>query len=256
MRRGLAARIGVGVFLTIVASACAPQATRPITQAASKAQVVYAAIGASETYGVGADDRYRQSWPQVFYNDALPPSAVLYNFGIPGATTAQALRDEVPAALADHPSVVTVWLNVNDLIQGVPASTYAQQLQQLIHALRQNGRGRVLVANTPDISQLPAYRACLPNAPAGGPACPIPPTFVPSPAAVATAVDGYNAAIARVAEQEGATLVDLHLSGALIDQHPDWFSSDGFHPNGQGYAVIAALFEAAYRQKGQPASTS
>lgn len=250
MRRGVSVRIGACVFLTIVASACTSQATHAVTHAASAPQVIYAAVGASETYGVGADDRYRQSWPQVFYNEALPGSAVLYNFGIPGATTAQALRDEVPAALAVHPSVVTVWLNVNDLIQGVPASSYAQQLQQLIHALRQNGRGRVLVANTPDVSRLPAYRACLPDAPAGGPACPIPPTFVPYPAAVATAVDGYNAAIARVAEQEGATLVDLHLSAAIIDQHPNWFSADGFHPNGQGYAVIAGLFEAAYRHKG------
>lgn len=250
MRLGVSVRVGACAFATIVASACAPEATHPVTQAASEPQVIYAAVGASETYGVGADDRYRQSWPQVFYNEALPASAVLYNFGIPGATTAQALRDEVPAALGVHPSVVTVWLNVNDLIQGVPAPTYAQQLDQLVHALRQNGHGRVLVANTPDIGHLPAYRACLPDAPARGPACQIPSTFVPSPPAVAAAVDGYNAAIARVAAQEGATLVDLHLSGVLIDQHPDWFSADGFHPNGQGYAVIAGLFEAAYLQKG------
>jgi lysophospholipase L1-like esterase len=249
MMHGLAPRLGACLLLAVVASACATQATGSVTAPATPPPLVYAAIGASETYGVGADDRYRQSWPQVFYNDALPASAVLYNFGIPGASTAQALRDEVPAAVAVHPSVVTVWLNVNDLIQGVPASTYGQQLQQLIHALRQSGHGRVLVANTPDISQLPAYRACLPNAPAGAPACPIPVGLIPSPEKVVTAVNGYNAAIARVANLEGATLVDLHLSGALINLHPDWFSADGFHPNGKGYAVIAGLYEAAYRHQ-------
>jgi len=246
MTRRLMTRLGAGLLL-VVMSACTTQATSSPPPASTPPHIVYAAIGASETYGIGADDRYRQAWPQVFYNDALPASAVLYNFGIPGATTAQALRDEVPAALTVHPTVVTVWLNVNDLIQGVPPATYVQQLQQLIHALRQNGRGRVLVANTPDVSQLPAYRACLPNPPAGAPACPIPTSVLPSPAKVTAAVAAYNAAIARVVTLEGATLVDLHLSGTIITQHPNWFSSDGFHPNSQGYAVIAGLFEAAYR---------
>jgi lysophospholipase L1-like esterase len=249
MTHGLAPRLGACLLLAVLVSACATQATGSVTQPATPPQVIYAAIGASETYGVGAEDRYRQSWPQVFYNDVLPASAVFYNFGIPGASTAEALRDEVPAALAVRPDVVTVWLNVNDLIQGVSAQTYAAQLQQLVQALRRGGKARVLIANTPDISQLPAYRACLPNPPAGAPACPIPIALVPSPDKAAAAVDAYNAAIARVAKQEAATLVDLHLSGALINLHPDWFSSDGFHPNGQGYAVIAGLFEAAYRHK-------
>src|SRR6202035_5279383 len=161
----------------------------------SPARIVYAASGASETIGVAADDRSRQAWPRVFSNDVLPRSAVLYNFGIPGATTAQALHDEVPAAMAVHPTVVTVWLNVNDLIRGVSAADYEAQLGQLLHTLRRGGQTQVLVANTPDLGQLPAYRACLPNAPAGGPACLIPDGLVPTPQAIAAAIDAYNAAI-------------------------------------------------------------
>jgi lysophospholipase L1-like esterase len=236
----------LGVALTLSACSTTPVVgVRPSSSA--PASVVYAAIGASETYGIGASDRYRQAWPQVFFNDVLPRSAVLYNFGIPGATTAQALQDEVPAALAVHPTVVTVWLNVNDLIRGVSAADYAAQLRQLLHSLRAGGHTQVLVANTPDLGQLPAYRACLPNAPAGGPACLIPGALVPTPRAVAALVDAYNAAVSQAAKQEGATVVDLHLNGAQISQHPDWISADGFHPNAQGYAAIAKLFEDAYR---------
>jgi lysophospholipase L1-like esterase len=192
----------------------------------------------------------RQAWPQVFTDDVLPRSAVLHNFGIPGATTAQALHDEVPAALAVHPTVVTVWLNVNDLINGVAAQDYEGQLRQVLHALRRGGQTRVLVANTPDLAQLPAYRACLPDAPASGPACVIPPAFVPTPEAVAAAVAGYNAAITHATTQEGATIVDLHLTGDQIIQHPEWISADGFHPSSQGYAVIAKQFEEAYSRVG------
>lgn len=247
LRAGRIAASLLGTALTLSACATAPVVTvRP--RASASAPVVYAAIGASETYGIGATDRYRQAWPQVFFNDVLPPSTVLYNFGIPGATTAQALLDEVPAAVAVQPTVVTVWLNVNDLIRGVSAADYKGQLQQLLHTLRRGGQTRVLVANTPDLGQLPAYRACLPNAPTSGPACLIPDGLLPTPQAVAATVDTYNAAIGQAAKQEGATLVDLHLNGAQINQHPEWLSADGFHPSGQGYAVIARLFEDAYRR--------
>ena len=250
MRGVLALRVAAGLAvaaLTLSACATTPATgARPATSAS--ASVVYAAIGASETYGIGATDRYRQAWPQVFYNDVLPKSAVLYNFGIPGATTAQALHDEVPAAVAVHPTVATVWLNVNDLISGVTALDYEAQLRQVLRALRRGGQARVLVANTPDLAQLPAYRACLPNAPAGGPTCLIPAGLMPTPQAVAAAVAAYNAAITEAVNLEGASLVDLHLSGTEISQHPEWISGDGFHPNGQGYAVIAKLFEDAYRR--------
>jgi lysophospholipase L1-like esterase len=250
MKRWRASRVGL-VLAALTLSACA---TTPTTGAhpspSAEAPVVYAAIGASETYGIGAADRYRQAWPQVFYNDVLPRSAALYNFGIPGATTVRALQDEVPAAVAVHPTVVTVWLNVNDLISGVTPQDYEAQLRQVLHALRRDGQARVLVANTPDLAQLPAYRACLPNAPAGGPACLIPAEFMPTPQAVAGAVAAYNAAVSDAANKEGATLVDLHLDGTQISQHPEWISADGFHPSTQGYAVIAKQFEDAYRRAG------
>ena len=252
MRGLLAARVVTTLVLaTLTLSACGatPTAgTRPSPSA--PARVVYAAIGASETFGVGTDDPSRQAWPRVFSNDVLPRSAVLYNFGIPGATTAQALHDEVPAAVAVHPTVVTVWLNVNDLISGVAAPAYEAQLRQVLRTLRRGGQARVLVANTPDLAQLPAYRACLPNAPAGGPTCVIPDAFLPTPQAVGSAVAAYNAAITEASNLEGATLVDLHLNDSQISQHPEWISADGFHPSAQGYAVIAKQFEDAYRRLG------
>src|SRR2546427_5443882 len=175
MRRLLAARSIASLMLVgLTLSACgaiANTGTHPSLSAPTR--VVYAAIGASETYGIGAGNP-RQAWPQVFTDDALPRSAVLHNFGIPGATTAQALHDEVPAALAVHPTVVTVWLNVNDLINGVATLDYEAQLRQVLRALRRGGQARVLVANTPDLAQLPAYPACLPQPPTRGPTRPIP----------------------------------------------------------------------------------
>src|SRR3989441_7820275 len=193
MRRLLAARLIAGLmFAGLTFSACGASATSRVGPSPSPpTRVVYAAIGASETYGIGAGNP-RQAWPQVFTDDVLPRSAVLHNFGIPGATTAQALLDEVPAALAVHPTVVTVWLNVNDLINGVAAPDYESQLRQVLRALRRSGQALGLVANTPDLAQLPAYRACLPAAPAGGPPRPIPPGLLPPPPAGAAPGRDHN----------------------------------------------------------------
>src|SRR5881398_2825866 len=198
MRRLLEARSIAGLALAgLTLSACGAIANTGAPSPSAPTPVVYAAIGASETYGIGAGDP-RQAWPQVFSDDVLPRSAVLHNFGIPGATTALAL----------HPTVVTVWLNVNDLINGVSAQDYEAQLRQVLRALRRGGQARVLVANTPDLAQLPAYRACLPNAPTGGPKCLIPAGLMPTPQAVAAAVAVYNGAISDAATKEEATLVD------------------------------------------------
>jgi len=130
------------------------------------------------------------------------------------------------------------------------AQDYEAELRQVLRALRRGGQARVLVANTPDLAQLPAYRACLPNAPMAGPTCLIPAGLMPTPQAVAAAVAGYNAAISDAAQKEGATLVDLNLNDGQIAQHPEWISADGFHPSSQGYAVIAKQFEGAYRRVG------
>jgi lysophospholipase L1-like esterase len=243
----MAKPITAGLLFGWLLTACTSAATSSTLKSDAQPAIVYAAIGASETYGTGADDRYRQAWPQVFYNDALPPSAVLYNLGIPGVTAAQAAKDELPSALNVKANLVTVWLNVNDLVQGVPPATYRSELRHILHALRRGGAARVLVANVPDLRQLPAFKACLPNAAAAGPACPMPAGLIPSAQTVVDLINAYNAVIAEAVEDEGATLVDLYIGDAVIAQHPDWISSDGFHPNAAGYVAIARAFEDAYR---------
>ena len=223
------------------APAAAPRgpASTPVPTPAA-ATIVYAAVGASETAGIGAQDPRSQAWPMVFYQTALPRTAVMYSFGVPYETTQAALTGELPAALTVQPTLVTVWLNVDDLVAGVSSADYETRLDQLVHALRRGGAARVLVANTPYLDHLPLYLKCL----SGAAGCPFTGP-VPGPADLDAAVDAYNAAIARVVQREGATLVDLHSEGEVPDQHPDWVSSDGFHPDAAGYAQVAAHFAAA-----------
>jgi lysophospholipase L1-like esterase len=208
---------------------------------------VYVALGASETVGTGLNDQalqLRDSWPQLFFNEALSRASTYYNFAVPGITTADALQSELPQALAVHPTVATVYFTVDDLAQGVSPADYEADLDRMVRALRQGGRTVVLVGNAPHISSLPAYRACVAHASA----CPLgSDVTVPPPGAVDAAVDAYDAAIARVVAKEGAVLVDVAAHGGQITSDPQYVASDGLHPSAQGNAALAALFLSAYR---------
>jgi acyl-CoA thioesterase I len=210
--------------------------------------VVYAAVGASETAGVGTADPFRDAWPRVLWR-TLPLGSALYDLGVPGSTTEQALAEQVPQAVAVRPDVVTVWLNVNDLIAGVPPARYGAELEELVHRLRRDGATTVLVADTPRLDTLPLYRACRAAdgvyTPEGGPAVrcrlDVVPPF-PPPRVVRARVAAYDREIARVVAAEGAVLVDLHALGDVATEHPTWISPDGFHPSTRGAAAVADLF--------------
>jgi acyl-CoA thioesterase I len=238
----LAAALAAAVACTAPA-ASAPRSPTP-APTPSGAQPVYVAIGASETVGIGTQDPARESWPQQLYQ-RLPATTVYYNFGIPSETTAAAMRDEVPPALAVQPTLVTVWLNVDDLVAGVSPADYEAQLDGLVAAVRRGGAARVLVANTPRLDRLPAYAACRPSPPPGSPRCPLNGIVLPPADQLDALIQAYNAAIARVVQRQGAVLVDLYGAGAVSDQHPEYVSADGFHPSAQGAAAIAGAFAGA-----------
>jgi len=177
---------------------------------------------------------------------------------VSGSTVAAALAGQVPDAVALSPDVVTVWLNVNDILHGVTPVSYEADLTKLVTALRRGGATKVLVATTPPLDDLPAYRACLPGATATATQrapCPVSGALagaLPAPATLNAVVDAYNAAIARVAAAVGAVLVDLHAAGLTARQNgteASLVSSDGFHPSDAGHALVAKTFAAAYAGK-------
>jgi lysophospholipase L1-like esterase len=193
----------------------------------------YVAVGASETVGFGLANPEQQAWPRVFLRTALPPDTQFTSLGISGSTVATALRQQVPKALALDPTLVTVWLNVNDLAKFVSVETYESQLRDLVHRLRRDGRATVLVANTPALDALPSVAR-----------------FGINPSLVTNAVATYNTAIERVVREEGAVLVDLHAASQAARSagaEASFIGPDGFHPSAAGHEAAAAAFAEAYR---------
>lgn len=237
-RSGVLVTLALVIALTGLLAGCSSathKAARTTTQPGAASQptanpyaVTYVAIGASDAFGVGTDDPRQDNWPNVLAGELgyLRAKVHLVNLGIPGITVSGAQSAELPVALDARPDVVTVWLAVNDLADNVPLATYTSQLDALLATLRAQTHARVYVGNLPDLTQLPYFA----NA---------------DQTALRETVMAWNAAIARVVQRDGATLVDLHAYGDVLAQNPQFLAPDGLHPSTLGAQELAAVFARA-----------
>lgn len=193
--------------------------------------VVYVAIGASDAVGVGASDPNTQGYVPILIS-RLPKYSQALNLGVDGYTLHEALQNELPRAIADHPTLITVWLVGNDFKSCVPLRQYAADLDTFLGQLQARTTAHVFVANAPDFSQLPFFQLGA----QGGGSC----VVGQSPAAVRALVQQWDAVINPLVAKHGDVLVDLFNSD--LAAHPELVSSDGFHPSSAGYLALANLF--------------
>lgn len=218
-------------MLASCGSSQAPSSTAtipvPTPSAIAAGTPVYVALGASETYGVGAEPITRGYAYQV--RDAIGSSGFA-DLGIPGARLGDAYQTEIAGALALHPTICTVLFGVNDIRGGVNRDSFMASLRDLVTTL---GRAncRTFVIGLPDLSQLPAVvRAHL--------------------SGLAATTADWNAGMATVAAQGGADFLSLAAFSGEIAAHPDYISADGLHPSTIGHTRLAAVIVAALRTAG------
>lgn len=230
-RCAASACLGAVLSLCLSLAACggnpAAQRTRATPSAAPGPTV--AVLGASDAYGIGTGDPDRENWPMRLAAE-LPQPIHLVNLAIPGVTLAQAQQEELPIALVQHPRVIVIWLVVNDIINGVPLTTYSAELHALLATIRAaNPQTQVFVGNVPDLTQVPYF-------------------YDHDAASLSAEVSAWNAAIAQECEAEGAHLADLASAWGQFADHPDYISEDGLHPSDVGARALADFFNAQIRQ--------
>lgn len=197
--------------------------TRPIT---------YIALGASDAVGVGSNIPGSQGYVPLIAA-RLPKGSHLVNLGISGIHLHEALSEELPLALSNSPDLITIWLVANDFIAGVPYDAYMQDLNTLLSQLRLHTHARIAMANLPDLTRLPAFA----NQTAA------------QKSQMLVGIQQWNRGIAQDAARYGVALLDLFSRGSLLTAHPEYISSDGFHPSAAGYAQLADLFWQAIQQQ-------
>jgi lysophospholipase L1-like esterase len=163
-------------------------------------------MGSSATFGVGLENAWQDAWPRIFYREAFPRATVFVNGALQDASIADAELHQLPLVGEVSPSVVAIWLGGVEVALGMPVAQFATELEGLVRQVRASG-ARVLLAD------LPRSRAA--------------------------DVDPYNRAIARIASDDGATLVPLHAEAISS------FDRSGSVPDVAGNRTIAHAFERA-----------
>ena len=197
------------------------------------AAIRYVAIGASDTVGVGATDPATGSWPARIAS-LLPPGSAFVNVGVSGSIALQARTAQLPGAIAQRPTVVSIWLAVNDMNATIEPASFANDLGAIVDALVSGTDAKIFVGNVPDVRPVPAYKDA-------------------DKAALFRLITAYNAAIAAIAAKHPGRVIGVDLfTGSAELVSTITVSGDGFHPSDAGYQLIADRFAAAMRASGIP----
>jgi acyl-CoA thioesterase-1 len=176
----------------------------------------YVALG--DSYTIGTSVEREERFPELLVR-VEPRLELVANLGVDGYTTADLIRDELPALPGLAPEFITVLIGVNDVVQGVPDATYEANLVEIFDVLLAAVPPRRIVAlSVPDYTVTPA------GADYG------------DRSARHAAIVETNSIMARQCDQRAVAFVDIFdLSlGAAGDR--TLVARDGLHPSGAQYA--------------------
>jgi lysophospholipase L1-like esterase len=184
----------------------------------------YAALGASETFGVGASP-FTKGYAYLVKQGLHAKHFV--DTGIPGTTLPAGFDTELNSALAIRPALATVFFGFNDIRGGVTQAAFLPDLRDLVATL-QRAHAKVLIIDLPDLSLLPAVAN----------------SGIPGVHAITVS---WNNGMRQVAQQTGAQFLDLAPYSHELATHPAYIAADGLHPSNQGHARLAQIVLAAIR---------
>jgi lysophospholipase L1-like esterase len=197
------------------------------------------ALGDSYTIGT-ATRRPAERWPDqlVAALGSEPPTLELVaNLGVNGFTSADVIRDELPALEGLGPEFASLLVGVNDVVQGVPLEAFGANVERILDTLL--GRlepNRIVTVSTPDYTVNPA------GADYG------------DPALQSAGIRDVNAVLSDHAAARGIAFVDIHDLSLGAAQDRSLVAEDGLHPSAAQYALwVERIAPAVAGLLGRPA---
>ena len=114
----------------------------------------------------------------------------------------------------------------NDFVAGVQYNDYMQDLETLLKQLRGGTHARIVMANVPDLTRLPAFARQTKE----------------QKARMLTQIQRWNTGMAGLATRYNVAMIDLFAHDSELTAHPEYVSVDGFHPSPSGYVQLANYF--------------
>jgi acyl-CoA thioesterase-1 len=183
--------------------------------------VRYVALG--DSYTIGTSVHPKERWPDQLsarLGAREPTLHVVANLGANGCTSADLIRDELPAFDRLRPEFATVLIGVNDVVRGVAPTAYESNVTTILDGLlaRLRPDGVVAVA-IPDYTVTPA------GADYG------------DPRGQHDRIVVANGTTARLAAERGIAYVDIFDLSRRAGLDRSLVADDGLHPSGAQYAL-------------------
>jgi acyl-CoA thioesterase I len=210
--RARAATIVVG-FIGALVLACEPSPPQAKPTATATVPARYLAIGDSFTIGTGSSPS--EAFPARLVERWRSQGCAvdLKNVAVNGYTTADVIREEIPAVASFRPTFVTIAVGANDIVQERSEDEYRAGLRR-IFAEAKAGGARVIALPQPDWSQSPASSS------------------FGDRAAIAKKIRRYDAILAEEARASGATFIEERPAPGAV-------ARDGLHPSAEAHAAWA-----------------
>lgn len=141
------------------------------------------------------------------------------NLGVDGATSADLIRDQLPAVARLAPGFVTLLIGVNDVVQDVPRAAYETNVAAILDALLGSlSPTRIVTVATPDYTVTPAG------------------SDYGDPRRRHDGIVVANEIMAEFAGLRGMAFVDIFDISLEAAADPSLVASDGLHPSEAQYA--------------------
>jgi lysophospholipase L1-like esterase len=182
--------------------------------------IVYVALGDSTGAGIGARNGGYVARLHKRLLDQRPGSELL-NLCISGATTEDVLRRQLQRSVAKSPDLVTLGIGINDIGHGFTIEQFAKNYDEILTTLKQQTKAAIVVTNIPDVSSAPRIPGSMRNE-------------------YQRQIEQFNKRLEEIARRHEVTIFDVFtITRRELPSHPEYFSSDGFHPSDEGYELWA-----------------
>ena len=181
----------------------------------------FLALGDSFTIGTGTtpDRSFPAVLTRLWTERGL--EIVLANPAVNGYTTDDLIHDELPLVASFRPTLVSLLIGANDIVQGSREDHYRRQLRSIHERIRADAPdARVIALPQPDWSLSPAGSA------------------FGDGSVIARAIERFNAIARDEAERAGVLWIDLF---PLMREQglKKMVAPDGLHPSAEAYAEWA-----------------
>jgi acyl-CoA thioesterase I len=177
----------------------------------------YLALGDSFTIGTGSSPA--ESFPARLTKRWTCP-VELANAGVNGFTSEDVIEVELPRLESFRPTMVTLLVGANDIVQHVGAEAYRAHVRSIFRAIRDRGVARVIALPQPDWSLSPVASAF------GSP------TEIHAEIVAFNRVLAEETALARAEYVDVFPLMESEASAKML-------APDGLHPSSVAYEAWA-----------------